>query len=63
MGKTRPDRSTDYKERISALQKRLQAAMEEHRRMRRELEALEDRDPYHIRRHRRLPHVDDGARN
>jgi len=63
MRKTRPDRSADYKERISALQKRLQAAMEEHRRMRRELEALEDRDPYHLRRHRRLPHVDDGARN
>jgi hypothetical protein len=63
MRKTRPDRSADYKERISALQKRLQAAVEEHRRMRRELEALEDRDPYHLRRQRRLPHVDDEARN
>jgi hypothetical protein len=32
--------------------------------MRRELEALEDRDPYHIlTRQRPIPHVDDEARN
>jgi hypothetical protein len=55
---------TNYQDRISALQKRLAAAVEEHRRMRRELEALEDRDPYHLRRNTRFqPHVDDDARN
>jgi hypothetical protein len=55
---------SDYQDRISELEKRLEAAVEEHRRMRRELEALEDRDPYHILRTTRpLPHVDDDARN
>jgi hypothetical protein len=63
MGKTRHSRPADYQERISALQKRLEAAVEEHRRMRQELEALEDRDPYRLRHRLHLPHVDDEARN
>jgi predicted nucleic acid-binding Zn-ribbon protein len=55
---------SDYQDRISELEKRLEAAVEEHRRMRRELEALEDRDPYHLLRTiRSFPHVDDDARN
>jgi galactokinase len=58
------NRTADYQERISELEKRLEAAVEEHRRMRRALEALEDRDPYHLLRTiRPLPHVDDDARN
>ncbi len=64
MGKLRGNPSTEYQERISALEKRLEAAIEEHRRMRRELEALEERDPYRLLRAMRpLPHVDDDARN
>ena len=64
VGKTRNGAGADYQDRISALEKRLEAEVEEHRRMRRELEALEDRDPYHVLRNRRsLPHVDDDARN
>lgn len=64
MGNLRYDAAGDYKDRITALQKRLAAAIEEHRRMRRELEALEVRDPYHLLTTRRaLPHVDDDARN
>jgi predicted nucleic acid-binding Zn-ribbon protein len=62
--KPRDQAASDYQDRISALEKRLEAAVEEHRRMRRELEALEERDPYHILRTvRPLPHVDDDARN
>ena len=54
-----------YQERISELEKRLRAAVEEHRRMRRELESLEERDPFQtlLRGHRPLPHLDDDARN
>lgn len=64
MGKSRHNAAGDYKDRINALQKRLEAAVEEHRRMRRELEALEVRDPYHLLTTRRpLPHIDDDARN
>ena len=56
--------AVDYKDRINALQKRLKAAVDEHRRMRRELEALEIRDPYRLLTTRLpLPHVDDDARN
>ena len=54
----------DYQDRISALQKRLEAAVEEHRRMRRELAALEDRDRYELlNAMRSLPHVDEDGRN
>ena len=58
-------RSAEYQERISELEKQLRAAVEEHRRMRRELEALEERDPYQVllRSARALPHVDDDTRN
>ena len=64
MGKSRHSVAGDYKDRINALQKRLEAAVEEHRRMRRELEALEVRDPYQLLTTRRpLPHIDDDARN
>ena len=64
VGKTPHRPAADYKDRISDLEKRLEAAVEEHRRMRRELEALEDRDPYQIliAKHP-LPHLDDDARN
>jgi hypothetical protein len=51
----------NYQERISALEKRLEAAVEEHRRMRRELEALQDRDPYRLLRP--FLHIDDDAWN
>jgi hypothetical protein len=62
--KSRNEAAVDYKDRITDLQKRLEAAVEEHRRMRRELEALDLRDPYHLLTTRRpLPHVDDDARN
>ena len=63
---SKPDKNwtANYQERISELERRLEAAVEEHRRMRRELEALEDRDPYHrLRTMRPLPHLDDDARN
>ena len=64
MGKPTHNGADDYQDRILVLQRRLQAAVEEHRRMRRELEALEDRDPYHIlTRQRPIPHLDDEARN
>jgi len=64
VGKPRHNAPRDYKDRISDLEKRLEAAVEAHRRMRRELEALEDRDPYQLLTTRRpLPHVDDEARN
>ena len=56
---------SDYQERISELEKRLRAAVEEHRRMRRELESLEERDPFNqpLRALRSFPHIDDDARN
>jgi len=58
------DVAGDYKDRITALRRRLEAAVEEHRRMRRELDALEVRDPYRLLTTRiPLPHVDDDARN
>ena len=64
LGKSHDDAANDYKDRINALQNRLKAAVEEHRRMRRELEALEVRDPYRLLTTRRpFPHVDDEARN
>ena len=64
VAKTGKTRIPEYQERISALEKRLEAAVEEHRRMRRELEALEDRDPFRrIRAPQPLHHVDDPARN
>jgi predicted nucleic acid-binding Zn-ribbon protein len=64
VGKSPHEPARDYKDRISDLEKRLEAAVEEHRRMRRELEALEDRDPYHVFTTRRpFPHIDDEARN
>lgn len=64
MRKSGDQAASDYQDRISELEKRLEAAVEEHRRMRRELEALEERDPYHILRTvRPLPHIDDDARN
>jgi hypothetical protein len=54
-----------YQERISELEKQLRAAVEEHRRMRKELETLEERDPYEVllRGVRALPHIDDDTRN
>jgi predicted nucleic acid-binding Zn-ribbon protein len=63
--KSADNEPADYQERISELEKRLRAVVEEHRRMRRELEALEQRDPYRLRVRGlpSLPHVDDDARN
>ena len=65
MRKTSDQEQAAYQERISELDKRLSAAVEEHRRMRRELESLEDRDPFQMlmRGRRPLPHLDDDARN
>lgn len=56
---------SDYQERILELEKRLRAVVEEHRRMRRALENLAERDPYDslLRGMRSLPQVDDDARN
>jgi predicted nucleic acid-binding Zn-ribbon protein len=62
--KSRDSAADNYQDRISDLEKRLEAAAEDHRRMRRELEDLEERDPYHILRTiRPIPHLDDDARN
>jgi hypothetical protein len=64
VAKSRDSASADYQDRISELEKRLKAAVEEHRRMRRELEALERRDTRDLPRTRyTLPYVDDDARN
>jgi signal transduction histidine kinase len=63
--KSRGKRPPEYQERISELEKQLRAAVEEHRRMRRELETLEERDPYEVllRGIRAFPHIDDETRN
>lgn len=65
MRKSRGKRPAEYQERISELEKQLRAAVEEHRRMRKELETLEQRDPYQVllRGIRALPHIDDDTRN
>jgi hypothetical protein len=64
VAKSRSNPLSEYQERISELEKRLAAAVEEHRRMRRELEALELRDPCRaLRASYPVSRVDDDARN